>query len=309
MEKPICRSCGADIIKQEIRANFVFGGKSDHKFWQCKECDLVYLWPVPTEEEDAHFYAKEFEKYMSSRVADGRDWSGPKAHIKSNQDHVKRRWKFLENDLAPGKDILEIGCSSGFMMDAFKQAGLNPVGIEPSQVFLDFLKKSGHTAFASLDELKKETDNKKFDLILHFFVLEHIRDTESFFREQIELLKPNGKIISEVPCVNDPLTSFYKIPAFEQFYWSVAHHYYFSPKSLSYILNKLGCEYELLPEQRYDLSNHLVWLQEGKPGGQGRYNHIFSESTVKSYKKDLIRSWHCDTMFVVLKKHRHFKIS
>ncbi len=302
MEKLVCRSCGADTKKQTVRADFVYGGSEKYKFWQCSECSLVYLWPVPTEKEEEYFYAKEFEKYMSSRTADGRDWSGPEAHIKTNQDHIKRRWKFLENDLSPGKDILEIGCSSGFMMNAFKEAGLNPVGIEPSRVFLDFLRKNSHSAFSSLDELRKETDIKEFDLIVHFFVLEHIRDTEKFLREQIELLKPDGKIIAEVPCVNDPLTSLYKIPAFERFYWSIAHHYYFSPKSLSYILDKLRYKYKLIPEQRYDLSNHLVWLQEGKPGGQSRYSHIFSEKTIKSYKEDLIKNWHCDTMFLILEK-------
>lgn len=302
MKKTICRSCGADIAKQIIRADFVFMGKEEHKFWQCEQCDLVYLWPAPSEEEEAFFYAKEFEKYMSSRVADGRDWSGPEAHLRTNQDHVERRWEFLKNDLTIGKDILEIGCSSGFMLDAFKKAGLNPVGIEPSNIFLNFLKKRGHIAFNSLEELNKETDNRKFDLIVHFFVLEHIRNTEEFLKEQICLLKPNGKIIAEVPCVNDPLTSLYNIPAFERFYWSIAHHYYFSPKSLSYILDKLGYKYELIAEQRYDLSNHLVWLQEGKPGGQGKYNHIFSEQTLESYKKDLIKSWNCDTMFFIIQK-------
>ena len=302
MKLPNCRSCEADNTKQTIRAEYVFGGKEEHKFYQCGECELVYLWPIPSEKEEASFYTQEFEKYMSSRAAGDRDWSGPEAHIKTNQDQVKRRCGFYKSELISGKDILEIGCSSGFMMDAFKDSGLNPVGIEPSHTFLDFLKERKHIAFGSLAELKKKMNGKKFDLIAHFFVLEHNRDTYKFFREQIELLKPNGKIIGEVPCVNDPLTSLYRIPAFERFYWSIAHHYYFSPKSLSYILDKLGCKYELIPEQRYDISNHLVWLQEAKPGGQGKYNHIFSEKTVKSYNKDLIKSWYCDTMFFVLEK-------
>ena len=302
--KPICRSCRADTTKQMICADFVFGSRGEHNFWQCNECDLVYLWPIPSEEEEARFYAKEFEKYMSHRSAGERDWSGPEAHIKTNQDHVKRRLRFLEDDFALGKDILEIGCSSGFMMDAFKDAGLCPIGIEPSSLFLDFLKERGHVAFRSLDELQNSMEDKTFDLIVHFFVLEHIRDTEKFLSEQIELLKPNGKIIAEIPCVNDPLTSLYKIPAFERFYWSIAHHYYFSPRSLSYILSKLGYSYELIPEQRYDLSNHIVWLQDGKPGGQCKYNHIFSENTIESYKLDLMRNWHCDTIFLKLTNTR-----
>lgn len=299
---PNCRSCGADFSKQTIRANFVFGGKAEHKFWQCGECELVYLWPIPTKEEEEHFYVEEFEKYMSSRSGGDRDWSGPEAHIRTNQDQVRRRWGFLKDYLSPNKRILEIGCSSGFMLDAFKEAGLSAFGIEPSRRFLDFLKMKGHMAFANLDELKLEIRDTKFDLIVHFFVLEHIRDATQFFKEQLELLGPGGVIIAEVPCVSDPLTSIYKIPAFERFYWSIAHHYYFNPKSLSYILDRLECNYRFVPEQRYDISNHLVWMQEGKPGGQARYSNIFSDKTVRGYAEDLKRNWKCDTFFVYLTK-------
>jgi hypothetical protein len=140
------------------------------------------------------------------------------------------------------------------------------------------------------------------DLIVHFFVLEHIRDPYTFFSDCLDLLKDGGKIIAEVPCVNDPLTSLYNIPEFEEFYWSVAHHYYYSPKSLAYVLDRLQVKYDMLPEQRYDLSNHIVWMTEGKPGGQGRYNHVFSKKLVEQYKQDLRNSWNCDTIFLYVYK-------
>jgi SAM-dependent methyltransferase len=185
------------------------------------------------------------------------------------------------------------------MLDAFKAAGLRAVGIEPSQRFLDFLSHRGHEVFESLEHMRRRHPERKFDRIVHFFVLEHVRHTEEFLREQLELLNPGGTIIAEVPCVLDPLTSVYRIPTFEKFYWSIAHHYYFSPESLSRVLRALPCTFEFAPEQRYDLSNHLVWMQEGKPGGQGRFK-IFSEETLRSYAEDLKRSWRCDTFFVYI---------
>jgi SAM-dependent methyltransferase len=143
---------------------------------------------------------------------------------------------------------------------------------------------------------------EKFDLIVHFFVLEHIRDPFDFFKETYAMLKPGGRIIAEVPCANDPLTSMYTIPEFEKFYWSIAHHYYYNPESISYILEKLGYEYELIPEQRYDLSNHMTWMMEGKPGGQGKYDQIFSRQLNEKYMDDLKSKWVCDTMVVVIDK-------
>ena len=302
MKRPRCRSCDTASKYQFVRTEHVFGSDGSHKFWTCEKCGLVYLWPIPSEEEEEKFYAQEFEKFMQTRTGGDRDWSGPEAHLKTNQDQVKRRWKFLKDYLKTGDDILEIGCSSGFMMDAFKEAGLNPIGIEPSDHFSKFLAKRRHISYSSIDELLSDQPKIKFDLIVHFFVLEHIRDTIGFIQRQLDLLKHDGKIIAEVPCVYDPLTSLYNIPAFEKFYWSIAHHYYFSPQSLSKILDQLNCKYEFVPEQRYDLSNHLVWLQEGKPGGQGKYNHVFSKDTLANYEKDLKKNNTYDTFFVYITK-------
>ena len=124
-----------------------------------------------------------------------------------------------------------------------------------------------------------------------------------FLKEQIDLLNPNGLIIAEVPNVNDPLTSLYNIPQFEKFYWSIAHHYYYNPKSVSCELKKLNCSnFEIKLDQRYDLSNHIEWLNKGVPGGQKKYNHIFSQNTLESYKNNLITSKHCDTFFMYIWK-------
>ena len=302
-KNPECRSCGADHSHQVIRAKYVYGSKREHKFWHCSICDLVYLWPVPSIEDEKKFYASEFEEFMEKRSGRERDWSGPELHIKTNQDQVQRRLGLMESIIKPGLDVLEIGCSSGFMLDAFKAAGMHTTGIEPSGGFAGFLKERGHVVYKSIESLRLGEPERKFDIIAHFFVLEHIRDTKKFLNSQLELLSSGGLIIAEVPCVNDPLTSLYDIPAFEKFYWSIAHHYYFSPKSIAFILEQLDCRYKIIPEQRYDLSNHLVWMQEGKPGGQGRYSNIISAKTIDSYKRDLIDNWSCDTFFLYLSRN------
>jgi SAM-dependent methyltransferase len=297
---PRCRICDADESFQSIQADFVFGGKEEHNFWKCSQCEVVYLFPIPTIEEDALFYRQEFEKFMSSRSGTERDWSSAVAHIETNQDQVKRRWNFLKEDLQEGKELLEIGCSSGFMMDAFRNAGLNCTGVEPSGEFIEFLVQNGHDSYKSLEELKQKKPNKKFDLIVHFFVFEHIRDPFEFLKIQLALLKPGGRIIAEIPCSSDPLTSIYNIPAFEKFYWSIAHHYYYNPKSMSFVLDKLDCHYQLIPEQRYDLSNHITWMTDHKPGGQGRFQDVFSENLIDRYKEDLKINWLCDTIIAVI---------
>jgi SAM-dependent methyltransferase len=295
---PQCRICTATETFQFIRAPIVFGGKPEHNFWQCKKCDSIYLYPVITEEEEMRFYLQEFEGFMSSRVGDHRDWSNAENHKKTNQDQVTRRMPFIEDYLLTGVDILEIGCSTGFMMDAFKSKGANCIGVEPSGDFSDYLVSQGYEIYQDMKFIK----DKKFDVITNFFVFEHMRDPFKFLSDSYGLLKDKGVIVCEIPCANDPLTSLYNIDAFESFYWSIAHHYYYTPKSLTYILEKLGYQHELVPEQRYDISNHMTWMQEGKPGGQGKYSEIYGKELVESYRQKMIDSWNCDTIFLYVWK-------
>ena len=116
------------------------------------------------------------------------------------------------------------------------------------------------------------------------------------------MLNEGGVIIAEIPSATDPLTSLYDIDAFEKFYWSIAHHYYYTPQSLKFILDKMNLTYELIPEQRYDLSNHLTWMMNGKPGGQSRFEDIFSDSLIEQYKQELKDKWLCDTIFLKIYK-------
>ncbi len=301
-DAPKCRLCSADGSQQRIRANSVFGGLAAHKFWQCAACDAVYLYPVPSIEDEKRFYAQEFEKFMAIRSKGERDWSNAETHKQTNQDQVVRRLPFLQDYVQPGKSVLEIGCSTGFMLDTFRQAGMQCIGVEPSGEFLPYLHEQGYAAVESLDEV---SPGQNFDLIVHFFVFEHIRDPFAFLGQSYALLADDGVMVAEIPCVNDPLTSLYDISAFEEFYWSIAHHYYYSPAALAYIMERMGYRYRIVPEQRYDLSNHMHWMMAGKPGGQGKYNDIFSEQLLHEYREALKKSWKCDTVFLYIWKQEN----
>jgi len=196
---------------------------------------------------------------------------------------------------------LEIGCSSGFMLDRLRDAGCEVYGVDPSEVFIDFARSKELRVFKSIEALRA-AHTCKFDLVIHFYVLEHIAKPVDFIRYYMGLLVPDGKMIFEVPCATDPLVELYKVSAFDKFYWSVAHHWYFNKESLTALLGKTGLKFQLFPEQRYDLSNHITWMLDGKPGGYGRFNNIFGPDFDKLYKEQLKKSCYCDTLTAILEK-------
>jgi SAM-dependent methyltransferase len=208
---------------------------------------------------------------------------------------------FLEPLLSSDQRILEIGCSSGFMLSALRDRGVDVYGLDPSEGFIDYVRSKGIQVYSSLDELREGRD-LAFDLVIHYYVLEHIGDPVEFIKQYMELLNDRGKMVFEVPCATDPLVELYKVPAFDSFFWSVAHHWYFNRESLTRVLDRTGYAFELFPEQRYDISNHMTWMIEGKPGGLGRYSHVFEKELEHLYKEKLKDKWLCDTIVAVVRR-------
>lgn len=291
-----CRLCGNAISDPEVIGDFVYGGSKEQKFYLCPKCDVAFLYPSMTEDEEAVFYSKEFEKFMERRSGKDFDWSGPEAHIRSNEKQFKRRLPFFKEFIAPGKRVLEIGCSSGFMLLPLKEYGLEVVGVDPSENFTSFLRKRGIEAYTSLKNIGDDYRIKKFDLVMHFFVLEHVSNPIDFLKNALEYVAPGGVMIFEVPSRDDPLLTIYDVPAFQKFYWSAAHHYYFNRRSLEYVARNVADKFEILLEQRYDLSNHMAWAMRGKPGGQGRYSASFTSELESAYRDSMIKTGHCDTL-------------
>ena len=299
-----CPLCKASAAKQAVVTSHVYGSDENFSraFFHCESCDVRYQFPRLTPDEEARFYTAEFESFMASRTGSAGGWQKAEEHIVANELTRQRRMKYIERHLKEGASILEVGCSSGFMLLPFSESGYSCAGVEPSGVFSEFVKSKGLKIYDSLDNLIKSRPNELFDLILHFFVLEHIAEPVEFLKIQLSLLKPGGKIIFEIPNANDPLYSVYDIPTFERFYWSVAHPWYFNEVSTQYLLKKLGLPYELIREQRYDFSNHMVWARDGKPGGMGRFTQTLGEEFEESYKQALIKTGHCDTLVGIVTK-------
>jgi len=298
-----CPLCRAGRDRQAVVTPHVYGDRERRRaFYHCAACDVRYQFPLLTPEEEARFYAAEFEGFMAGRAGASGGWHAAESHITANEPTRVRRMRYLGPHVGGGTRVLEVGCSSGFMLLPLMSQGAVCAGIEPSGVFRDFVRDRGIPVYASLDELTQAEPARRFDVVQHFFVLEHIGDPLAFLRAQIALLEPRGRIVFEIPNAADALYTVYDVPAFERFYWSLAHPWYFSEPSLRWLLDRLGHPYEILLDQRYDLSNHMVWARDGRPGGMGRFTPSLGAEIEELYKQALVRSGHCDTLIGIITK-------
>lgn len=96
----------------------------------------------------------------------------------------------------PGK-VLDIGASTGVMLDIFKENGWQTFGVEPSESSKVATRK-GHVIFSTFFE-KANIEQKDFDLIILNHTLEHLVDPTNVLIKAFSLLKKGGILLVDVP--------------------------------------------------------------------------------------------------------------
>jgi SAM-dependent methyltransferase len=290
---PECRLCGSSESQLVSRC---VSEAPDSSVYACAKCGIVYVFPIMTEDEEAAFYAQQFEQYMARRSGPG--WKSPEAHFASYGEEAERRVPLVLPHLRATDNVLEIGSSTGYFLDAIKPSVTSVAGVEPSDAYRTYAHSRGIETVRELEQLGTRT----FDVIALYYVVEHLRDPIGYLRGLARRLNPGGRLLIEVPNVQDALLSLYEVAAFGAFYWQRAHYHNFSPATLSSVLQRAGYEAQMFPVQRYDLSNHMVWMLEGRPGGHGRFAGVIGPSADAAYRKALMDNWICDTVFAVATK-------
>lgn len=194
--------------------------------------------PRPTEAELADFYREDFygkarPNYLAKMERDKAfwhaTWSLRRMLIEDAVPHAPRR-------------ILDIGASSGFLLDHFRQSDWAVEGIEPSRSAVEFAQDTlGIPLFQGLlDDFPG--GSARFDAVHSAQVLEHVLCPESFIDRVVDLLKPGGVAYIEVP--ND-FNAFQEVARddLDKSSWWVApsmHLNYFDADSLAALLESRG---------------------------------------------------------------------
>lgn len=285
---PLCQSTDNDIISEKLRY------ESPRKAYKCGACGLIFLFPQMTTHEEKIFYEKEYGEIFSHEKG-----TTPTKLFDARLPDARTYFEWIQDKVDPSCTCLELGCASGYFLATIKDHVKGIAGIETHILLREHCKKIGIQTFDSLSECGDD----QYDRIFMFFLLEHIGDPVTFLKSVQRVLKKNGILFIIVPNIDDALMSLYDIPEFKSFYFTPAHQFYYSRSTLHQVLNNAGMKnVEILPRQRYDLSNHMHWMMYGKPGGMGKYNSVFSDLLLKEYTKNLEDKFLCDTLLAVVTK-------
>ncbi len=132
------------------------------------------------------------------------------------------------------KNLLDIGCGTGDFLLTASTANWNVVGVEPNlQAQSLALSKLNSEIYASLDDLINRVENRKFNVITLWHVLEHVPNYDEYIVKIKSLLNPDGTLIIAVPNFNSYDAMYYK--SFWAAYDVPRHLWHFSKSAITSI--------------------------------------------------------------------------
>jgi len=208
-----------------------------HAVIDCEPCGFAHLWPKPTTEELAEYYAQSFyETHSPADWAEKEEAEEPYWQI----EHRDRLRAFTELIGRPSGSILDIGCGGAWLLRHAAASGWQVQGIEPSRSMWERARRRAPVLLGTFPGV--DLGGRRFDVVNLKLVMEHVPDPARLLREVRQALTPDGVVCIEVP--ND----FNRLQAavrrrYDKAAWWVsypAHLNYFTFDSLERLLSRLG---------------------------------------------------------------------
>jgi 2-polyprenyl-3-methyl-5-hydroxy-6-metoxy-1,4-benzoquinol methylase len=178
---PICGTSDFSFNFKKIRNNFDLA--------ECRECNFKFAYPRPT----LNFIIDYYNKIPNHRF------------FKISEKKATNDCKHLLNQIKRyhpnAKRILEIGCSAGYYLFAFKKLGYQVYGTEFSSDAIS-LAKEWFDVNIFLSEFPPNELKGYFDVIIIHHVIEHVIEPRKFLNSAVEFLNNGGIGIVQTPNYN-----------------------------------------------------------------------------------------------------------
>jgi SAM-dependent methyltransferase len=235
-----CRLCSSGKIK--TIANLEYEG-FDYTIVFCKSCDLLQCL------EHHHEVSPDYVDLDSLNIDSERIWC--QGHHKA---FAYKKWdknfKYLNQTRNHPLRLLDIGCGTGGFLEHAQNGEFELYGFDASKAQSEYARKrfpNVRYARSCSEYLVEHGDRKlQFDVITLWDVIEHIRNPLDYLREMRGVIRPGGLVYISTP---NGLAKLWKLKLYKLFSIEIdlrgefmpwEHVFYYSPRSLEYLLRKSG---------------------------------------------------------------------
>ncbi|MCA9256084.1 MAG: class I SAM-dependent methyltransferase [Phycisphaerales bacterium] len=194
----------------------------------CRTCGFVFNNPMLTEASYIRYYDTIYRQiYMGyERPVDSYFEEQYEARGKRHVDYIQE----VASVELDGRRVVEIGCGSGGILQAFRERGAHTLGFDFDSRFVEFGAERHGLELYSTDYRDFSFDPPA-DVVILSNVLEHILGPVAQLRDIRKIMADDGLLFIEVPALEG-----------RRFGWSLqlAHVSYFSADTLDCVLRQAG---------------------------------------------------------------------
>jgi 2-polyprenyl-3-methyl-5-hydroxy-6-metoxy-1,4-benzoquinol methylase len=245
----VCPTCGSADAGHEL-------DKDHMTLVRCRACDLVYVNPIFDEEHYRATYAsQDYQRIM-------RDL-GEASHEYRVTRFGEERVAIMSRHVRPADgttpSYLDVGCSTGFVVEAAARRGWRAEGIDLNPSAIAFGAARGLTlSVAALED--PALSGRRFDAISLFDVLEHLPQPRPILERCRALLPPEGIVFLYVP--NYDSASRLLMGGDAHFIWPTHHLNYYTPTTIVDLLRRSGFGTELVTTEGLDIVDYTWQRRE-----------------------------------------------
>jgi len=222
---PICEASNKELWYE----------KNGYQVVKCLSCSFIYTENLPSDQFLKDYYGSGYKQTDGSFNLRG--GVGRKIKYQLFRCWIKRYFK--ERPI----ETLEIGCGQGdFLSAVHGDENFKACGIDYAEAAIEHVKSEGLRAEQG-GISDQEFEAGQFDLVVALHVIEHVRNLNETIGEIARILKEGGRAFIVCPCVAHIKARL--AGANWKYLGPPGHLWYFSPKTLSLLMEKHGFAVEI----------------------------------------------------------------
>ncbi|MBT8254267.1 MAG: class I SAM-dependent methyltransferase [Flavobacteriaceae bacterium] len=194
---------------------------------------------------------------------------------------IKQKLKLIDKQAPDKGNLLDFGCGTGDFLNKAQDAGWNITGIEPNDKARVIANEKTNNAVFPFDKIK-DLDDKNYDVITLWHVLEHLDQPDKWLLQFKQLLKKNGTLILAVPNYESFDASYYG--SFWAAYDVPRHLWHFSKSAMHRLASKNDMKVDAVFPMIFDAYYVSLLSEKYKSGWMNIFNALFvaTRSNIKA---------------------------